>query len=262
MEQIIEFIRDIWQTLRSGGFPDLGWWSYLLLMLLAATEGPFSVLLGAAAASAGYLRLDYVYLAAVSGNLLGDMVWYLIGYAGKVERLARVGRYVGMHTEHIEKLKVAIRAHVIKLILLAKLSISLMIPTLVAAGLARVPWRRWLPVVFVVELIWTALLVWVGYHATELISRVEHGLHFVGVLGMVLLIIVAIVWYVRRQIQREEAEVVEPLPLANQHQHPQPQHHSEPRSKAASHHPQDSGRLHFILKPDPPCPVPQESKLR
>jgi membrane protein DedA with SNARE-associated domain len=237
MEQIYQFVRETWETLRSGGFPDLGWWSYLLLILLAATEGPLSVLLGAAAAAAGYLRPDYVYFSAVIGNLLGDTVWYLVGYAGKPQRIARLGRLVGMHADHIDKLEVAIRKHVIKLILLAKLSISLMIPTLIAAGLARVPWRRWFPVVFVVELAWTAMLVWVGYHAAGLIGNLEHNLHFVGVLGLVVLMVGGVVWYVRRQIRQEEEEVVESPPLL---QRPALPHHRTPNL------PNDSQQLKFV----------------
>jgi membrane protein DedA with SNARE-associated domain len=220
MEAVLQFLHDTWQTLRHGGFPDLGWWSYLLLMLLAATEGPLSVLLGAAAASAGYLEPGYVYLAAVTGNLLGDTVWYLLGYANKTDRLLHFGGYFGMHPEHIVKLKVAIRRHATKLILLAKLSVSLMIPTLVAAGIARVPWRRWFPVVFVVELAWTAVLVWVGYHATYLISGLERWLAIIGVI-FVIVLIVSVVRYVRRLIQREEEETA-PLPLKQPL--PQPRH--------------------------------------
>lgn len=206
MQDFMQFWRDIWETLRSGGFPDLGVWSYVLLGLLAATEGPLSVLLGAAAAAGGYLRPDWVYCSAVIGNLVGDCFWYMVGWAGKPQRVARVGRFLGMHPEHIDKLELAIRLHAIKLILLAKLSISLMIPTLVAAGLARVPWRRWFPVVFIIELVWTALLVWVGYHATGLIARIEHSLHLIGILVAFLLVIGGVVWYVRRQIRREEEE--------------------------------------------------------
>lgn len=210
MQEVVQFFHDIWLTLRNGGFPDLGWWSYLLLILLAATEGPFSVLLGAAAASAGYLDPRYVYLAAVTGNLIGDTGWYLVGYANKTERLLRFGRLLGMHPEHIDRLQIAIRAHGAKLILLAKLSISLMIPALVAAGVARVPWRRWFPVVFCIELVWTALLVWVGYHATEMIKQFERGMAMVGFL-FVAILVVSVVRYVRRLIQREQ-EILAPPP--------------------------------------------------
>jgi membrane protein DedA with SNARE-associated domain len=205
MDEVIRFFREVWETLRNGGFPDLGIWSYVLLALLAATEGPFSVLLGAAAAAGGYLRADWVYLAAVTGNLAGDCAWYWVGFAGKPHYIARFGRWLGMHPEHVVRLEVAIRAHAVKLILLAKLSISLMIPTLVAAGLARVPWRRWFPVVFALELIWTALLVFVGYHATGVITRFEHSLQAVGVLAL-LLVIAGAVWYGRRVIRREEEQ--------------------------------------------------------
>lgn len=198
--------------MRSGGFPDLGLWSYLLLVVLAATEGPLSVLLGAAAAAAGYMRADWVYFSAVTGNLIGDTVWYLVGYANKPDRIMRIGRRLRMHPEHVTKLEVAMRDHAAKLILMAKLSISLMIPTLIAAGLARVPWRRWFPVVFVIELVWTAMLVWVGYHATGIIARFEHSLHVIGVI-VIILLLVGIVWYVNRMIRREEEEVEAKLPF-------------------------------------------------
>jgi hypothetical protein len=111
----------------------------------------------------------------------------------------------------VVRLQVAIRAHSVKLILLAKLSISLMIPTLVAAGLARVPWRRWFPVVFILELLWIGLLVQVGYHATGAITRFEHSLQTAGVIVLVL-VIVCVVWYVRRVIRREEEQNTAPQP--------------------------------------------------
>jgi membrane protein DedA with SNARE-associated domain len=203
MQEFWQFVQGIGHSLRQGGFPDLGIWSYILLVLLAATEGPLSVLLGAAAAAAGYLRPDWVYISAVTGVLIGDCTWYWVGFAGKPEKFMRIGRWLGMHPEHIDKLQGAIRIHAVKLILLAKLSVSLMIPTLVAAGMARVPWRRWLPVVFVTELLWTAMLVWVGYHATGLIARIEHGIQLVG-LVVVFLLLCGVIWYVHRLIRREE----------------------------------------------------------
>jgi membrane protein DedA with SNARE-associated domain len=230
MNEVLQFCREIWLTLRSGGFPDLGIWSYVLLGVLAATEGPLSVLLGAAAAAGGYLRPDWVYFTAVIGNLVGDCAWYLVGWAGKPQWIMRLGRFLGMHPEHIDKLEHAIRVHAIKLILLAKLSISLMVPTLIAAGLARVPWRRWFPAVFVIEVVWTALLVWVGYHATGLIARIELGLQVAGVV-VILALVSAVVWYVRRLIRREEEETeleIEAIPAPPRLSTPQPRKNQRP----------------------------------
>lgn len=254
MEQVFQFVHDIWLTLRNGGFPELGWWSYALLVLLAATEGPFSVLLGAAAAAAGYLRLDYVYFSAVAGNLIGDTVWYLIGYVGKADRVARFGRFLRIHPEHIDRLEVAIHAHATKLILLAKLSITLMIPTLVAAGMARVPWRRWFPIVFAIELIWTGMLVWVGYHATGLISNVEHWRHVAAVVAIVALL-AAIVWYVRRLIHREEALEIEEDLLSSPLPSPPQPHHRGPTHPAGDHTP-----MMMVVAHEPRMHIPHDSK--
>ena len=76
METIIEFVKELWATVHSGGWPELGVWSYVLLALLVATEGPVSTLLGAAAAAAGILDIRFVFLAAFLGNVLGDCLWY------------------------------------------------------------------------------------------------------------------------------------------------------------------------------------------
>lgn len=205
MVQVWEFVQEVWNTLRSGGFPDLGIWSYVLLTLLVATEGPLSTLLAAAAAAAGYLRIDWVFFAAITGNILGDCLWYSLGYAGHPERVHRFGRWLGIHSKHISRLERAMHRHAAKLIILSKLSFGFIIPTLIAAGIARVPLRRWLPVVLVVETLWTILLTSVGYHATSTIARFERSLQIIGV-AILLLLLATVVWYVRRLIRKEEEE--------------------------------------------------------
>ncbi|MEZ4673234.1 MAG: hypothetical protein R2932_03195 [Caldilineaceae bacterium] len=85
MEIFIGTIRELWGSLHSGGWPELGWWSYLLLAMLVATEGPVSTLLGAAAAATGVLDLRYVFLASFTGNVLGDCLWYSVGYVNNLQ---------------------------------------------------------------------------------------------------------------------------------------------------------------------------------
>ena len=68
MEPFFETARECWSVIHSGGWPELGWWSYLLLALLVATEGPVSTLLCASAAPSGILDIRYVFLSAFLGN--------------------------------------------------------------------------------------------------------------------------------------------------------------------------------------------------
>lgn len=202
----VEWLRDAWAGIHAGQFPDLGAWSYILLALLVATEGPLSTLLGATAAAAGILDVRLVFLAAVVGNISGDLFWYALGYSGRIESLLSQSRRLESRRRHIDRLKREMHTHAAKLIIFAKLAYGLIVPTLVAAGMARVPWRRWFPVVFVMETLWSLMLVWLGFHATAMIVRIEQELQLIGAVVLALGAGVGF-WWVRRRIDRKEIEM-------------------------------------------------------
>lgn len=176
-----ESIKTLFANFQAGVYPDLGIWSYILLGLLVATEGPLSTLIGASAAAAGLLDWRFVLLATVVGNVVGDCVWYTAGYLGRMQWLYEHGRWFGMRPHHVARLEREMQTHARKLIIFAKIAYGLIVPTLVAAGMARVPWRKWFPVVFVVETLWSILLVWIGFHTTAFIQDFEQTIHAIGV---------------------------------------------------------------------------------
>lgn len=193
----------------------MGVWSYAILGILVATEGPLSTLLGAAAAAAGMAELRWIVLATILGNIVGDCLWYSAGYLGKAETLKRYGGYVGIKSKHMDRLERGMHMHAIKLILFSKVAYGLIVPTLVAAGVARVPFRKWFPVVFVMETIWSLLLVYVGYHATWLLVDLERGLRTVGIVVVALALGGIAMWYVRSR-RRGLATVTPVLNLADE----------------------------------------------
>jgi len=208
MEFFFETTRDCWIIIHNGGWPELGWWSYLLLILLVATEGPVSTLIGAAAAATGILDIRYVFFSAFFGNVLGDCLWYSIGYVSDIKRIHRFGSWFGLRNHHVDRLEQEMHRHATKLIALSKLAIGLIIPTLVAAGLARVPWRRWFPLVLSIEILWTLLIVNLGYHGAGLLTRMEQGIQLIGI-AMLALIVCAAIKYGGRIFHRQEVSVVD-----------------------------------------------------
>lgn len=210
MAQWWPIIEEIWKQIQHGQLPDLGVWSYGILTLLVATEGPLSTLIGAAAAAAGLLDVRWVFVAAATGNILGDTLWYLVGYRGKLNTVYRYARWVGIHRRHLVRLQREMHTHAVKMILLAKVAYGLIVPTLVAAGLARVPWRRWFPVVLVMETLWTALLVWIGFHATGFIVQLERSLRTLGMVVASLIALVALAWYLRHKAQEAQERAAGP----------------------------------------------------
>ena len=201
MDKLIIVLHTMAVAVKAGQLPQLGVWTYILLGILVAVEGPIATLLGAAAASAGLMRPLLVFAAAAIGNLTADSLWYSLGYLGKTEWILHFGRRLGLRESLINHLKQKMIDHATKMLFLAKLTVSFVIPSLIAAGLLRVPWRRWFPALLVAETLWTGSLVLIGYYTTEAVKRVEQGVEY-AMLGASILFVVFVILAGRRLIKQ------------------------------------------------------------
>jgi membrane protein DedA with SNARE-associated domain len=204
MAYLSGLIQSLIQALRSGQLPQLGTWTYIVLAALVAVEGPIATLLGAAAASAGLMNPGWVFLAAAAGNLTADSLWYTLGYIGKIDWLLRIEKKLGIKGDIMARLEIEMRKHAARILFVAKLTLSLMIPALVAAGLVKAPWKRWFPAIFSGEMIWTGSLVLIGFYATEAIKRVEAGVEYAALGGTVIFVLFLI--FVGRRIVKQRYE--------------------------------------------------------
>jgi membrane protein DedA with SNARE-associated domain len=175
--QIIDQIRQLIAAVNIAHLASLGAWSYFLLAFLVAVEGPIVTLLGAGAASVGLMHPGFVFLAAAIGNLTSDTGWYFLGYIGKIEWVKKFGKRLGVSEDKLERL------------FLSKLTVSPMIPALIATGLIRYPWKRWFPFVFAGEMIWTGSLVLIGFFGIQAVSKVKLGLEHIILIGSILFVI-------------------------------------------------------------------------
>jgi membrane protein DedA with SNARE-associated domain len=182
-------------------FPNLGALAYPLISLLVAIEGPVAILLFSAAASAGLLDPIFVFLAASAGNLLADLVWYSIGYFSKMEWIERHIKWFRDRQETIEGIKSRLHTNAAKLLFLAKITSGLVIPSLIIAGLIRVPLRKWFPSVLLGETIVTGALVLLGYFASTQILKIQTGMQYVF-LGLTLIFIVGVLYFGQKALRK------------------------------------------------------------
>lgn len=189
-------------ALSAGTLPDLGAWSYVILVLLVFVEGPAATLVAATMAAAGILRADLVFLFSVIANFLADTFWYLIGFsANQGGRVLQFG-WVRKRWHVVESMEGALHGRAAKMYLLTKLSMGLLtIPVLIASGLARVPWIKLLAVSIVVEPIWNGLLVLAGYRLGDSVAHMERGMRIGAIAGSVIVFVVLLVFY-RRMFAR------------------------------------------------------------
>jgi membrane protein DedA with SNARE-associated domain len=195
-------------ALQAGPVAEFDAWTYFLLAFLVLIEGPIAVLAASAAASAGLMRPGWVFLSAAVGNLTADTLWWLLGYAGKPEWIHGIGRRLKIRESLIEHLQRSMVKHATRLMVVSKLTLSFSIPTLIAAGLLRIPWRRWFPWFVLAELLWTGSLVLLGYYTTQALKRLAEGMEFALLGASAIFVIVLVVWGRRllKQLEREEAQ--------------------------------------------------------
>jgi len=200
--ELIDQLKQLLSTINVVQLASWGLWSYLLLAFLVAIEGPIATLLGAAAASIGLMHPGFVFVAASTGNLTSDTLWYTLGYLGKIEWIKRFGQRLRISMEKLERLEKMLCDHAPIILFFSKLTVSPMIPALIATGLIKYPWRRWFPYVFAGEMIWTGSLVLIGFFGVQAIKKVQLGIEHI-ILASSILFIVVILWLGRRYLIKE-----------------------------------------------------------
>ncbi len=187
-------------VLRGGTLPNLGRWDYLLLALLSVLQGPVATLLGATAAAAGLVRPGWVFVSISSANLTVDIFWFSIGRAGKIDWLLGSNRLFKVPRARVEKIRKIIVDQSSMVMAMAKITSGFVMPTMIATGLARVPWKRWLPPLVAVELLRTGALLAVGYYSARTLSQVLKGFSFLTVFGSLAFVLVS-AWFIRRALK-------------------------------------------------------------
>lgn len=198
----MEVFQQIWEAIRTGSLPDLGYWSYVLIAILVFVEGPSVTLVAGAMAATGILQVELVFVAAAIGNFMADYFWYSLGFFGGHRGFLYRFSWLQQRRPQIEQLEVEMQEHGVRMYLMAKVSMGLLtIPTLISAGLARVRWYRLVIVSLCVEPLWTGFLVVAGYRLGEHMTRMERGLQIAALVGGIILLLVFIEIY-RRMFRR------------------------------------------------------------
>jgi membrane protein DedA with SNARE-associated domain len=165
-------------------------------MIGVAFEGEIAILLAAGAASAGFVNVYAVFGACTFGNLVSDILWVQLGRYGKVDWFFTRLKWLGITPEKLEFLKGIISRDFVRLLVVAKITNWMSIPALVAIGFSRVPWKRWLGLIIVSDILIALVMVPLGYYMTSGFLQIEKGLNYLAI-GTTLLLLIIGIYYAR-----------------------------------------------------------------
>lgn len=170
---------------------------YLILFPLVAIEGPIITIIAGSLVATGFMNVFIVFPVVVAGDLFGDSFYYFLGKWGGTKLVEKWGHFFGFNPKQAENLKNHFNNHAGKTLFLGKISHGIGGVFLVAAGMAKMPYSRFIWFNFLATIIKTAVLLLVGYYFGQALTRINSIVQIVAFVLIIILIVVAIFYFYR-----------------------------------------------------------------
>jgi len=212
-----------------------GYWAVLVFVAIESTGIPFpgeTMLLVAAiyAGTTHRLSIPLVILAAASGAILGDNLGFWIGREGGYRLLRRYGRYIRLDERKLKLGQYLFMKHGGKVVFFGRFIAVLRAWAAFLAGTNQMRWPSFLLFNALGGIVWATLFGLGGYFLGDSIHRLT-GPVAITTCVLAVLVIIALLLFVRRNEQRLEAEAERALPGPLDAYRPQ-----EPRGKPSRQH--------------------------
>jgi len=182
---------------------------YLLMFLLMLAEGPVVTAAGAFAAALGYFNVWLVLTLSILGNLVPDAIYYAIGYWGRKGIVDKYGRYFHITEERMERLEKSYEKHAGKTLLFVKLAPLFATPGLVAAGIARVPIKKYTLWSFIVTAPSSLFYLIVGYYFGAAYNKVVEFANYGSYILAMAIVVFITLSYLQKKYGKKLAEKIE-----------------------------------------------------
>jgi membrane protein DedA with SNARE-associated domain len=144
----------------------------VLVLPLSVIEGPVVSVVTGFVTARGYFDWYWALLLLVCGDLIGDLIYYWIGYRGGAP-LARIGSYLGLRGGISPELRRDLTQHAGKMLLIGKWTHSIGCVVLIGSGMLRLPLPRFLLINLLATIPKSAVLLAVGYFIGQNFPLIE-----------------------------------------------------------------------------------------
>ncbi len=166
--------------------------------------GEWTLVFAGLLASEGTLKLPWLYPAAITGAVLGDIAGYIIGRKGGYRFFSRYGRYFRFKQSYLETTQAYFLRHGGKTVFIGRFVPFVKVFAPMTAGIGRMPFARFLAWAVPGAVLASSLLITGGYLFGESWRRVNEYIGWVaGVIFAVVVVGTAIVFLHRRRRRLE-----------------------------------------------------------
>lgn len=180
-------------------------YKYWALFPIAVIEGPIITVAAGFLITLGIFNPLIAYVVIVIGDTVGDVLHYCVGYFGGKHFIERWGKYFGVSLESIVPLekRFADKGH--SFFFWGKALHGIGGALLVAAGLIRYPFGKFLASNVLGTLVKSALLLVIGFYFGQFLEKINSSLNIVAALTIVLVPIAFVLYFMWKKRQKNHA---------------------------------------------------------
>ena len=163
---------------------------YPILLPLGFIEGHIISLVAGALARLGFLNPFLAGACIATGNLLGDIGLYWLGYYKGERLIKKHGTFLGITDETFVKAQKLFHQHRSGVLLVSKLTngFGFAMAILFSAGATKIPFRSFMFWNVVGEIFWTGALISVGYFFGGLYASIGRDMNKVFIVTSVIVL--------------------------------------------------------------------------
>ncbi|MBU6447521.1 VTT domain-containing protein [Patescibacteria group bacterium] len=167
---------------------------YWVMFVATFFEGPLVTIAAAFAAALHVFNVWAVLAVAVAGDFSADILYYSLGYFGRIAFLEKYGSKIGVTAKRAQKMDNLVHEHFIKTLLITKLAPLVPGPIVIVFGTSKIPPRRFITTVLTIIISKTAFYVAVGYFFGQLFSTNKYLQHPNIITFAILLFAAGVYW--------------------------------------------------------------------
>ena len=164
-------------------------YKYLIIFPFAVLEGPIITIISGFLASTGVLNFWVAFAVVVFGDLFADNLYYALGRFGRERFIrSRLGKLLGLDEKRVEKLEKHFATHPWKTFTFGKFVHGTGSPILVAGGMAKVPYKKFLGYNIPTTLLNSFILIEIGFYFGHAYQSFNTYFGYYTIFGLAVLI--------------------------------------------------------------------------
>lgn len=165
-------------------------YKYPIIFLTTVVEGPIIMTMSGLLVRLGLADFWPIYITLMAGDLVGDTIWYWVGYHFAHPLASKFGKFFGLTHERIDKTKAIFQSHPKKILFLSKITMGFGLPlaALVVAGMSKISFKRYIISLFFGQIFFTGILISVGYFFGNLYQKINKDFQIISAVAFLVVI--------------------------------------------------------------------------